>query len=370
MYIHSYLSNSETFIYRQLMDLAENFKIDVLSQEFKNLQAFPYPHRIGIPSKNIFEKILCRLSGRYVSPGQLQAVSVLLKNYDLFLVHFGHIAADFDRIANDQQIPLIAFFWGWDASSWLNVRKNQERLSHCNFKAVFCNSSTMQKKIQIYLKAGTPIYVVYNGISLKQFPFRERTAIKKGVKFLQVSRFSPKKGHEITVKVFKRYVSEVDSEARLIFAGAGSTLRFIRQLVDQLGLSAQVNFLENVAHHEIPDLMSSADIFLHHSITDSTGDQEGVPTSMIEAAASGLPIVSTFHSGIPELIRDKESGFLVNEHDEEHYFRVLKDLSGVDLASVTRFARQTVENSFNGENTIKELNRLLNQLVSTSKSQS
>ena len=54
---------------------------------------------------------------------------------------------------------------------------------------------------------------------------------------------------------------------------------------------------------------------MQHSVTDANGDQEGQPVSLVEAAATGLPIVSTRHSGIPDVVLDGRSGFVVDEHD-------------------------------------------------------
>src|SRR5205085_9701304 len=59
----------------------------------------------------------------------------------------------------------------------------------------------------------------------------------------------------------------------------------------------------------------AAHVFLLPSVTAANGDQEGTPVSLIEAQATGLPVVSTFHSGIPEVVRDRETGFLVPESD-------------------------------------------------------
>ena len=94
----------------------------------------------------------------------------------------------------------------------------------------------------------------------------------------------------------------------------------------ELGIEKSVRFMGLVEKETIRQLMNNADIFLHHSITSKEGDQEGIPNVMMEAMATGLPVISTKHSGIPELISDNYDGYLVDEKDVDSYTRVLVNI--------------------------------------------
>jgi glycosyltransferase involved in cell wall biosynthesis len=72
--------------------------------------------------------------------------------------------------------------------------------------------------------------------------------------------------------------------------------------------------------------MESADVFLHHSVTTEAGDMEGIPTVIMEAMATGLPVVSTYHSGIPELVEHEHSGLLVAERNVRAYVDALRQV--------------------------------------------
>lgn len=116
---------------------------------------------------------------------------------------------------------------------------------------------------------------------------------------------------------------------------------------------------------EIRQALNQADIFLLPSKTAADGDMEGIPVALMEAMAVGLPVVSTFHSGIPELIENDVSGWLVKEDDAEALAETLLKLSegAVDVAPVVAAARQKVETEFNQHIAYRELAQILEQMV-------
>jgi colanic acid/amylovoran biosynthesis glycosyltransferase len=108
--------------------------------------------------------------------------------------------------------------------------------------------------------------------------------------------------------------------------GDGPLLAECQELVRELGLGAKVSFTGALKSDEIARELDHADAFLHHSVEAADGDKEGIPVSIMEAMAMGLPVVSTFHSGIPELIEHGISGFLVEERDIDGYAATLRQL--------------------------------------------
>ena len=89
----------------------------------------------------------------------------------------------------------------------------------------------------------------------------------------------------------------------------------MQSLARELQIDSAVDFVGFVSQEELRELLYSSHIFLHPSETGRDGNQEGVPNSMLEAMASGLPVFATRHGGIPEAVENKVSGILVNERD-------------------------------------------------------
>ncbi len=131
---------------------------------------------------------------------------------------------------------------------------------------------------------------------------------------LTVGRLVEKKGIKFGLLGFSETLKRFPAlEYKIV--GDGPLMGDLQELVSQLGLENKVEFLGWKDQGDIRQFMRNADIFLAPSVVDVKGDQEGVPVVLMEAMASGLPIISTFHSGIPELVEDGVSGFLVPERD-------------------------------------------------------
>jgi len=123
-----------------------------------------------------------------------------------------------------------------------------------------------------------------------------------------------KKGLATTLRAFAEFGREFPL-ATLTIAGEGPQLAELQSLAASLGIAGRVAFPGFLPQAELRALYASAHFFLHPSETPPDGDQEGVPNSLLEAMASGLPVLATLHGGIPEAVEHGTSGWLVPERD-------------------------------------------------------
>ena len=161
-----------------------------------------------------------------------------------------------------------------------------------------------------------PIHVIPYGV----YPFTHRkleiTANDKVV-FLFSGRFVAKKAPFIVLRSFFIATKLVDN-IKLIMIGAGELWESVKNECIRLNLTEMVEFTGALPNEKVLEIMSISDVYVQHSmVCPDTGDMEGLPVAILEAMASGLPIVSTIHSGIPEAITDNLNGFLVDEGDFE-----------------------------------------------------
>jgi len=195
--------------------------------------------------------------------------------------------------------------------------------------------------------AGTRIQVIPQGIFTEEFK-NEKDIRRDKHLIVSVGVISPRKGHHLTLEAFAHVKGRLP-EARLIIAGIVSQQDYFELLAkraDELGIKEDVEFRVNARRSEIIDLLFRARVFTLHSEEESQG------IALCEALAAGLPVVATSVGGIPFVVEDKKSGFLVPLHDTQmaadRIIRLLTDdalhanMSACALISADRFDWQAI----------------------------
>ena len=114
---------------------------------------------------------------------------------------------------------------------------------------------------------------------------------------------------------------------KLVLIGEGKNLEICKSFVRKRNLSKSIIFKGNIDHKNIINELNNADVFVHHSITAKNGDKEGIPNAIAEAMSMEMPILSTYHSGIPELVKNGVNGYLCEEKDIETYSNLMHQIS-------------------------------------------
>jgi colanic acid/amylovoran biosynthesis glycosyltransferase len=161
------------------------------------------------------------------------------------------------------------------------------------------------------------IMVHYYGTDVQQFNTKRDYNAKDETVFLSVGYLVPQKGHAFTLRAFKKALRMTNRKMKLRIVGEGYLEPDLKGYVAKNGLMEHVDFIGSLTHlsHEFFVEFRKADVFIHPSVTSETNEKEGIPGAVVEAMASGLPVISTFHAGIPYVIRNDETGMLVNEWD-------------------------------------------------------
>lgn len=158
-----------------------------------------------------------------------------------------------------------------------------------------------------------------------------------------------------------------DQWPHLIFriVGDGELKQHLVQEIDVLELGDRVEVLGALSHDRVIQEMQQAHLFILPSKTAENGDMEGTPTVLLEAQASGLPVLSTHHADIPEVVVDGESGFLVSEGDVEALADKLNVLlSQSDMwGKLGRRGRSHVERYYNIRQEVKRLETVYQHLL-------
>jgi len=241
---------------------------------------------------------------------------------DLIHAHFGYAGNQAILLKVIFGWPLIVNFYGRDAS---RIKYGPE--AYCVlFKVADLSLAICQAMQEDLNRLGCPlkkIRVVHVGIDTKKFS----PLIKKGdgSTVVSIGRLEEKKGHEYLIKALANIKKEVPA-AKLRLVGGGPLWKQLTTLVSKEQLEGRVELLGSREYQEVPALIASADVGALTSVTASDGDREGTPVFLMEAQAMGLPVISSEHSGIPEVVRDGETGFLVEEKNVLGVAEALKKL--------------------------------------------
>jgi colanic acid/amylovoran biosynthesis glycosyltransferase len=317
-----YLFHTGPWIYSQVIGL-KRFRSIVFTQRKENLDQFPFievysPEDFSL-IKKFFNRVYRKAFDRY---GMFFDKFCETLKPQLFQAHFGFEAARWLNFLEKTGVPLVTTFYGQDVSKLGRVPKWQKRYARLFDYGVAVLAEGTHLKSQL-INIGCPerkIFVQHLGVELNKYPQkpnegkerRERTII------LQVSSFREKKGIEYSLEAISRVRERIPAiEYRLIGWGDDDkSSQAVLSLIRKLRLSDCVKLLGIMRHDAMIEEMLAADIFLHPSITALDGDNEGgAPVCVIEASAMGLPIVSTIHADIPEVVIDQKSGFLAPERD-------------------------------------------------------
>lgn len=251
---------------------------------------------------------------------------------DVVLSNYGMSAAHMVAPCKALGIPLIVIFHGHDATDTkiLKTYKGLYQKLFAYASAIVAVSGEMKQRLIGMGADAHKIHVVPCGVNTHLFkPNRESSKSKR---LLAVGRFTPKKGPLVTIRAFQK-VHEHHPDATLTMVGKPDGLyEQCKALVGELGLDGAVKFPGIMGHDDISKLMTEATLFVQHSVTAPNGDKEGTPVSIMEACASGLPVVSTLHGGIMEAVVDGQTGFLVEENAVEDYAaRIIQLLNNPEM---------------------------------------
>ncbi|HWN64574.1 MAG TPA: glycosyltransferase [Candidatus Binatus sp.] len=327
-YCATFLKPEMLHIYRQITSLKRCRPV-VIAQKREQTDHYPFDpvHVVAKPATHFLRRFWFRqLRDKpwQISRAELRALLAILTKTDARLLHiyFGHIAVHLLPLIRAWNKPSIVSFHGADVMVDMNkpsYRAATEQMLEA-VKLVLVRSESLRRAV-IHLGCDeNKIELQRTGIPLDEFPLREHSFPPRGRggewRFIQAGRLIEKKGLPVTLRAFASFLRQYPN-ATLTIAGEGPLLGELQGLTRELKIDNHVSFTGFVSQEHLRDIFYASHIFLHPSETGPDGNQEGIPNSMLEAMASGLPVFATQHGGIPEAIESGVSGVLVAERDHE-----------------------------------------------------
>lgn len=364
-YCATFLKPEMLHIYRQITSL-ERVRPVVIAQKRENTGRFPFERvcTVGKPATHFLRRFWFRQL--LDAPWQISQMEqdslqrILAKtNAQLLHIYFGHIAVHLLPLIRAWPKPTVVSFHGADVLVDMHKpayrRATGEMLTAV--KRVLVRSQSLRRAVVDLGCDENKIDIAHTGIPLSEFPFRERAFPENGDwRLLQACRLIEKKGIATSLRAFADFNARYP-RSTITIAGEGPLLEELQALARELKIDNCVSFPGFLSPKQLSELFYASQIYLHPSQAGRDGNQEGVPNSMLEAMASGLPVFATNHGGIPEAVENGISGVLVAERDHGALARALLEAAQDRhrVAELGRVGSQAVAEKFDQRVQVRKL---------------
>lgn len=331
-----------SFIQNQILNHSDYKPIGVFKYESNQADGgFAHFDQNAIKILNLWENTTRRSRFLYkypklISNSDVSAIQNFLRRHQAKILHFhyGTDAGLYYPFLQKNEFPSVVSFYGYDCSGfpkrlWGYGKQYLKKRVFPFVTKVLAMSPDMKKDL---IEIGCPeekIIVHYYGTDVRQFCIKRNEArTGKAIRFLIISALVPQKGHLFLLQAFEKAYQR-NKRISLTIVGDGPLYDKIKEFVRNHRMSEYVDLPGKVVYASRKHLeyLQNADVFIHPSVTDVNGDKEGIPGAIVEAMAAGLPVISTYHAGIPYIIKNKVTGLLVHEWDMEALTRAILALS-------------------------------------------
>ena len=327
-FVSPYLFRTGSWIHAQLLNAHAHRPI-VLTQALEEPERFPFEpicnvnRKLNAPGR--LRSRLLHLAGRF-DPARYVPI-LREQGAALIHAHMGWEGARAVRVAQAAGLPLVTSFYGRDAGLLPRYPWWRWRYRHLfrHGAAYVVEGPHLGGMLE---RLGCPpdrVHVIHLGIDLGRIPYRSRKPGEQGeVEILVSASLRAKKGVRAAVDAFA-VIAGQHPAARLRILGDGPERSRVQEAIRRHRLGGRVTLEGYVSYNDHLAALDRAHIFLAPSRTAPDGDSEGgAPVALIESQAAGLPIVSTLHADIPEVVEDGIAGLLSPEFDDRALARNLQ----------------------------------------------
>lgn len=318
--------------------------------QIRNVPGYDYIHLVRHP-KYMTDLSLLNEKVYYLSEIYSPKEFVKENHVTLLHAHHGQLGVLLMPFQEKTKLPLATSIRGRDATM-----ANQPAGFLEGMKMLFTQGQVffpvcqyLADRINLWGCPHDKIRILYGGVDLSQYHYRKPKQTESQ-NILSVGRLVEKKGHHILMKAFQKIKNKFP-HATLTIIGRGELEENLRSLASKLQLGDSFRLLHHLPKEKVREHMATADLFCAASIVASNGDVEGIPNTLKEAMALGVPVISTTHAGIPELVTHEENGFLVRENDADELALALDYMlsNPEKWEGYTISARQKIEHLFDQE---------------------
>ena len=350
---------AETFIRTQMNELP--FQVRVLS----GLPPLNDELQGDIQSRRLLARVRNRLRRASHEQLLLESQTAYLHQTEpsLVLAEYGSVGVDMSEACVAAGVPLVVHFHGNDAHNHRAAGEWRDGYQRMFAAATALVAVSHDMRDRLIALGASPAKVARIPYWVNPDHFSGAKPGESPPRFLAVGRFVEKKAQHLTLLAFADVVRDIP-DAQLTLIGNGPLLGPCRQLAVVLGIADRVDFLGQQDHARVAEEMRRSRAFVQHSVQASDGDCEGTPVAILEAQASGLPVVATRHTGIKEAVVHERTGLLVDELDVQNMAEAMRRLARAPelAADFGVQARRHIAEHYSRVQTLDRLAQLLQDI--------
>lgn len=379
---HAYLHTTENWCYRLIKNLPDT-EVIIVSENLINKGSFLLPNArfvIGpLPQDWSNHPWLARKCvgalKRILLPFWRRHLISCVKSADIIHAHFSFMGWNYLWLAEKTNIPLAISFYGFD---YEQLPRN-EPVWKDRYKILFDKASLFLTEGTVgrekLIKMGCPeekVKVVHLGVEVSQIPFYLRKKERKELRLVQVATFTEKKGHETTIHAFVKAVRKCPNISLTLVGKDPEGLRApLKKILADNGIQDHVHFIDGIDFSKLHEFLKDFQVFIHPSRYSESGDSEGgAPIVLLDAQATGMPVLSTNHCDIPGEVINGVTGILVNENDVDGLARGIETfykMGEEEYQGYCKSARKHVEEKFDAVKCAEELKKCYEYVVKSAK---
>lgn len=379
----SYLPRTYTWVYNQLrffkdihvLILAGMLDPERIHFPLNGHELFSFPGLEVLKTPTLPMRVFRRLLRLLLVDSRLDLLVFALKakrcGCSVIHAHFANTGWKFIPVARMLGVPLVVAFYGYD----YDLLPNRQPVWKRRYRKLFKHGTLFLTegeygRAKLIEKGVSPDKAKVNhlGVDVDGIPFKMRT-LKSGdtLRLVQIASFVEKKGHRILIEAM-RILKEGGAikNVSLTLIGDGPLKKDMIALTQQYQLENKITFVDHLPYENLHQELLKYHVFMHPSVTTPDGDCEGgAPVVLLDAQATGMPVISTFHCDIPEEVVDKETGILIPEGDSKALAdAILQFLDKPELPSEYGIAgRRHVEENYSASKQTERLGIIYSSLI-------
>jgi len=300
-----------------------------------------------------FSKITDRINTFYM---HFQLKRIIRKNnIQVLHAHFAHIGWESIRLKNTLKIPLITSFYGYDYQSV----PHKYPIWNFRYKELFNSADKIvcegKNGPKILTKMGCDpkkIQVLKLGIQFDKIQFKQRVKKKGHLNLVQIANLVEKKGHKFTLLAFSKALETCPNMHLTIIGNGPERLKKeIHRIIIEHNLTKHVTQINRIDYSKLHTILGNFEVFIHPSCYSKEMDCEGgAPIVLLDAQATGLPVISTDHCDIPDEVIHNVTGMIAKEKNIEQLVKYISCFYNMSQENYNRFsiaARTHIKTNYN-----------------------